>query len=541
MRGALFGALLAVLVVAGRPGATDDRRSALFTALASAVWQAVGDGQRIAAWPIDPDATGLPPDLAGELDAALAEALLRTAPPSGRLIDRSGLPATWEEAMTFQGAASETLLREAAVDALVIPSAHATADGVAVSATVVAVGGGNTGRLLGAVPMAILPESIESMTARPPSTAARIAGVALAEALRLGLDPAGRFPATLRISGERSPFGDWFLGQVAEHLTARLAERPLYVTRPLRQADGGGRPVGVRLEAEIWDHGDRVDVHLRAVADSVEARASARIDAAAVPAPFRPLTPDGGRLGTGYRMSDGAAAVGPDLRRDELGVAAEAVARALLIDEALDVASTTPTVARSRAEVADAWRRLADAVPHGEAWSGAATGPNAAARRLQARVARIGGADAPTLSATLDRPAYRIGEPLRVRATVERGRAFVAVYVWQADGGVVRIVPADGRSALTVEAGQRVDLPGRDDPAIAVAPMPEVSESLEAVIVVASAVPFDPDRMAPGPGRSSDASLQRAVSSGAFLERLAGLDRSRLRLAILPYRVRRGE
>ena len=41
--------------------------------------------------------------------------------------------------MSFQGATSEALLREAAVDALVIPAAHATADGIAVSATVVAV------------------------------------------------------------------------------------------------------------------------------------------------------------------------------------------------------------------------------------------------------------------------------------------------------------------------------------------------------------------------------------------------------------------
>jgi hypothetical protein len=30
------------------------------------------------------------------------------------------------------------------------------------------------------------------------------------------------------------------------------------------------------------------------------------------------------------------------------------------------------------------------------------------------------------------------------------------------------------------------------------------------------------------------------VSTGAFLDRLAGLDRARLRLAILPYRARAG-
>ncbi|EDP62295.1 hypothetical protein BAL199_19778 [alpha proteobacterium BAL199] len=356
-------ALLAVLLIAVRAAVAAEGWAGPFTTVASAVWQAVGEGRRIAARPLDPDTTGLPPELAAELDAALAAALLRTAPASGGLVDRSGLPASWEEAMSFQGATSEALLREAAVDALVVPAAHATADGIAVSATVVAVGGGDTGRLLGASPLVTLPGSIERLALRPPSVAARIAGVALADTLRLGLDPAGRFQTSLRLSGERSPFGDWFLGQVAEHLTARLAERPLYVTRPLRNADGTGRSVGLRLEAEIWDHGGRVDVHLRATAKAVEARASARLEVAAIPAHFRPLTPSGGRLGTGYRMSDGAAAVGPELRRDELGVAAEAIARALLIDEALDRTSAVPPVARTRDDVANAWSRLSDAVP----------------------------------------------------------------------------------------------------------------------------------------------------------------------------------
>ena len=75
---------------------------------------------------------------------------------------------------------------------------------------------------------------------------------------------------------------------------------------------------------------------------------------------------------------------------------------------------------------------------------------------------------------------------------------------------------------------------------IAVAAMPGVAESLEAVIVVASSVPFDPDRLAPAPGPTSDASRRKATTASAFLDRVAGLDRSRLRLAVLPYRVGRG-
>ncbi len=303
--------------------------------------------------------------------------------------------------------------------------------------------------------------------------------------------------------------------------------------------------LALRLEAEIWDHRSHVEVRLRAVADGAEARATARLDAAALPGYFLPLTPGGGRLGTGYRIADGASARGAELRRDELGPAAEAIARAVLVDEALDAPPTTPGVARTRADVAAAWKRLADAVPHDETWLGTATGPDAAARRLQARVARIGGPEAPELAAALERPALRTGEALRVRVSVARGRAFLATYAWQADGSVVRIAPlgsaSSGRgSAMVVEAGRRLDLPPAGDPVIAVAAMPGVAESLEAVIVLASSVPFDPDRLAPAPGPTADASRRKATTAGAFLDRVAGLDRSRLRLAVLPYRVGRG-
>jgi hypothetical protein len=527
--------LLAPAAVAAQDGWADRLRPT-----AEALWRQAGPVRRIAARPVQADVTGLPAAVAAAIDRALVEALLRAAPAAGRLVDRSGLPASWEEAESFRGTSSEALLRAAAVDALVIPSAHATADGIAVSATLVAVAGGDTGRLLAAVPAVVLPGAVDRLTARPPAVAAKAAGFGLADSLRQGLDPGARFRASVRLSGERSPFGDWFLDQVAEHLTARLAERPLYVSRPLRDADAGGRPVALRLEGEVWDHGRQVEVHLRVIAGAAEARATARLEATALPGHFLPLTPAGGRLGTGFRIADGAAAVGAELRRDELAVAAEAIARALLVDEALDRRDTTPPVARSRSAVAEAWRRLAEAVPYEETWSGAADDRNASARRLRARVARLGGPAAPELAATLERAVYRPGEPLRVRATVARGRAFLALYAWQADGTVVRVAPIREAVPVTAEAGRRIELPGPRDAEVAAAPMPGVSESLEALVVVASAVPFVPDRLAPAAAGSADSSRAAGVSTGAFLDRLAGLDRARLRLAILPYRARAG-
>lgn len=504
---------------------------------AAALWGAAGEGRRIAVRPVEAETTGLPGELAAAVDRALAEALLGTAPGAGRLVDRAALPASWEEAMTFRGASAEALLREAAVDALVIPSAHAGADGIAVAATLVAVGGGDTGRLLAAVPAVTLPGAVDRLTARPPAVAAKAAGVALADALRLGLDPGARFRASIRLGGERSRFGDWFLDQVAEHLGTRLAERPLYVTRTIRDADAAAQPLALRLEAEVWDNRRTIEVHVRALGGGGDARATARIEAAAMPAHFRPLTPKGGRLGTGFRMAEGAAA-GPGLRPDELRIAAEAMARAALVDEVLDRPGAAPATARSREAVAAAWQRLAAAITHEESWSEMPSAPEGSAWRLQARVARLGGRDAPRLSATLDRAVYRPGDPLRVRAAVAGGRSFLALYAWQADGSVVRVAPYDGAAPIIAEAGQGIELPGPHDAEVTAAPMPGAAESLEAMVVVASSVSFVPDALAPAAGGSVDASLAAAVSAGGFLDRLAALDRSRLRLAILPYRVR---
>ena len=60
-----------------------------------------------------------------------------------------------------------------------------------------------------------------------------------------------------------------------------------------------------------------------------------------------------------------------------------------------------------------------------------------------------------------------------------------------------------------------------------------------AVIVVASAVPFDAASLAPWLGATAPGSLSAAVQMSAFLDALARLDLARVTLKILPYRVRR--
>ncbi|MDF1794314.1 MAG: hypothetical protein P1U88_20545, partial [Thalassobaculaceae bacterium] len=120
---------------------------------------------------------------------------------------------------------------------------------------------------------------------------------------------------------------------------------------------------------------------------------------------------------------------------------------------------------------------------------------------------------------------------------VRDGRAFVAAYAWQADDTVVRISPRDG-TARRLEPEIRIDLPGPDEATVTSAPLPESDETVEAIIVVASALPFSADALAPAASATPQGSLSGAAEMSAFLDALTALDLARTSLAILPYRVR---
>lgn len=180
-------------------------------------------------------------------------------------------------------------------------------------------------------------------------------------------------------------------------------------------------------------------------------------------------------------------------------------------------------------------RSLARVLPHEEIWGAASAGDGTAT--LAARLARLGGADAPRLEAAVARMLYRPGEPLSARILLRGGRAYVAAYAWQADDTVVRIAPTDA-AARAMEPDRRVDLPGPGDAQVTVAPLAGSDESVEAILVVASAVPFSAETLAPAVAGSADASLDRRGADERVSRRLAGLDLARVSLAVLPYRIR---
>ena len=122
----------------------------------------------------------------------------------------------------------------------------------------------------------------------------------------------------------------------------------------------------------------------------------------------------------------------------------------------------------------------------------------------------------------------------------ERRRAYVSVFAWQADDGVVRLYPGRRAETFPVDAGGMLELPGLGEPACGVAPLPGEAASHEALIVLAGAAPYDPDRLAPPALGSAEASLRAAASADAFFDALAALDLAAFDLAVVPYRVASG-
>lgn len=511
-----------------------------FATHAAAVWAAVPDTSRLAVRPVRPDESGLAEDIAKSLDAALLRALDRARPAAATILPRGALQPVFEEAEAFGGRDPADLLTDVSATALAIPRAVPTAFGLRVELSVLSVEGRGLGGLLTTMPSLHIAFSPELAGLRPPSIAAQQAGTALAESLRASLDPAGAFNVTIIKPAAQGEFAEWFAAQLGEHLAARLGETPLYVSRPLRDLDTSDARLKVRLAADVWDLGDRVDVTVVARAGSVQAQTVARIPKRTVPAGFLPLTRSGGRVGAGMLRATGAAQAGAGLRTDELPFAAQAVARARIIDAALGGQHSVTATARTRADLVAALRRLEAAIPHEEILRTAGSAERRTSS-ISARIERVGEAGAPQISASLDRAAYVEGLPIRLRLQMARSSGFLGLFALQADGSVVRVLPSLGGDAVRLEGGREIMLPRPQDGEISSAPMPEVADNLEALVLLVSAFPFDPRKLAPMLGTRAEDSVRAGISLGAFLDRLAQLDLARSVLRVLPYQVRRDD
>jgi hypothetical protein len=538
MRGFLTGLLTLLLSFpAAAQFDTSDIRSAL-EARASELWKTVPDDSRLAVRPIQPHESGLSGDIASRLDAALLRALDRTRPTAATLLARNALQSIFEEAEAFGGRDPARMLSDLSATVLALPRAIPTGTGLDLEISLVSVGGSGFGGTLATLLPLSVQFSAELAELRPPSIAARQAGMALAEALRAAHDPAQAFKAQILGAGAQGDFAEWFAAQLGEHLAERLGEPPLYRSRSLRSLGNAASNLKVRLNIDVWDLGNRVDISITARSGSKQAKTVARIPKRDIPAGFLPLTRDGGRVARGMQRARGAAQSGAGLRADELPFVAQSIARARLIDAALGGQRSVSDTARTREDFAAALRRLEAAVPYEEILR---VGGSVERRTssLSARIERVGGSQAPQVTASVDRATYSVGVPIRVRVRMESSSGFVGLFAIQADGSVARVVPALGADAVALDGGREIMLPRPQDGEIASAPMPDVSDNLEALVLLVSAIPFDPRKLAPALGETSEESLQTAVTLSAFLDQMAGLDLARATLRVLPYRISR--
>lgn len=530
--------LLAVLILAPMPAVGEDWAQAL-TGPASRLWTALPEGGRLALRPLDSDDSGLPESLLIEVERALAAALLDSAPPGGAVLARRDLEAIWEEVASFDHGPPSGALSAAAVDALVTPVVSEQPDGISVSAAALGLRDGALGKVLAVMPPVRLAGALGQAGTVRAETGARRLGVTLAEGLRVVIDPGAAFAVRIKRRGPRGPAADWFAGLVEAHLIRRLAARPLYVARPFSRFDHSPERRAVSLELDLWDQGGRLDVQARAVMGEAEARGMARISLASVPRGFLPLTRDGGRVGAGLYRATGSFAPVQTTDPREVRFAARVLARAALIEEGLGRDGGRRQGARLR-DIEVAMRSIARAVPYEEIWRDRSAEGGGSVQGLAARLSPVGGSDAPRLDAAVERALYRPGDLLSARVLLHDGRAFLAAYAWQADDTVVRIAPRDA-AARSLDAEIRADLPGPGDDRMTAAPLPGSRESVEAIVVVASAVPFSAAALAPLAGTTAQGSLAAATQMSAFLDRLAALDLKRVSLAVLPYRTRAGD
>jgi len=505
---------------------------------AAVIWASLPTDARLAVRPLGADDSGVPEPIEAALESALLAALDRTRPPGAVLLPRRDIASVFEEAESFQGRDPIRLLSEMAASALLLARPAPTRSGLRLDLSVIAIEGAKAGGLLAAVEPLSLSFEMERAVASSPSVAARRAGQALAESLRTLLGATEAHRAQISLAGARTPFGDWFLGQVGEHLTARLAAAPLYVTRPLRAL--GQEPGGVRvaLSADLFDLRGLVDVAITARAGpQAVATATTRLDKAALPGGFLPLTRDGGRVGAGRFRGRATAVESRRLSPDELSVAAAALARARAIDAALGGGRDRPDRISDRAAIAEAWRALEHGIPHEETLRPGAR--RSGSWTVAARVERVGGAAAPRLAVDLDRAVYRPGVPIRVLVR-PRTPLFAAAFALQADGRVVRIAPLRAGEVPHLSADRQYELPGPGDIPVMATPLSGSVESVEAILLLASAVPFRGDDLAPGPPLLAAAGPASAagIALGGFLDRLARLDLARATIRVLPYRVR---
>ena len=319
----------------------------------------------------------------------------------------------------------------------------------------------------------------------------------------------------MRTGGETSPFIDYLSGLVIGTLEDLRAVSGAEQT-------GAGELI---LKTEVRDDGDRaLVVFLVQDADGQEiARRSAVLDTKLIAENHKPLTPSAAAIEQTVYSATGQARIGPALNGRQALAAARMMARGDVVQQALGTRRTFRDPAQTLGPAHWAMGVLGPGLPFEEVWSREETDdPNLVRVHLQARVRRFDQTLAEGVQVRLSPENVRPGAPIGVVLSGQRD-GFAGVFLWQADGTVLRAFPSRDQPNLKMKAGQTLFLPKEDDAPVAARSPDGAAQDLGAMVVVVSTAPVDFREFA---GDDTDS---------RFLDGLAEQDAATVSVHVLPY------
>ena len=508
-------------------------------ALAERLLARIPRGAKVAVQPLDQRYAGLEPAVADPLYERILLALSNAAEDGVTLVARERLRAIYNSLEEHYQGDIGSLLRNAQADIEIICKPTFNATGIILSCSAV--------QLVDGVTVAIAAEhfpinrraahfdvAIDAIADRlaqgaPPGT------VALVPLLDTGVET-----ALARRIGER--LDDKIATAMTKRLRSRAAEGAANAALGSGEAPDSAVP-HYRLRGQLRrldDERFRVDARLLQGERKLIA-AGTDVAIASVPADLAASLARGDTPELTKRYEAEAEAVVSD-RLDVASArrAARNLARARVIAQALGLATPAVDEVRSEADAVVAMGEyLGRGLPVEEQLHDFAVDEGSRIRvRLTAKVAPVGVASRPKVTAKLQKTVFKAMEPISIELRSE-ARVYLGVFSWGADNKVVRLYPSAALGELTMEAGEVLMLPPQGEGPIRAEPLPTKGnlEDHEALIVVAATKNMDFGRLAGPVGATLTETMERALEGAKFLSALARSEPSRLSVAVLSYQV----
>jgi len=503
--------------------------SIIFGKLAEDLLSTLKPFTSVAVQPFRPEETDLPIEMTVQLNEDLIEKLIEKGKGRLQIKTRSDLLSVWREVEQFQMGNEK------------INQLLSGLEGVRIRYKAYDLRPGHRGQVIAFSKERCLRQqlSINNFLPLPIAVSRTARQLLLRSPVFKNIKPGGAY---FQQTGERSVFGDYFTSLLLQELQKRVVEIKKEDSQPITGDKVTPKPSKkFQIRVTVWDHVNFVVITSNILNKFGEeiARQNIRINTSSIPSHFLPLTPKGGKVATGIYTATGHAQIGKHLSKATAFRAAVALARARVVGQALNLYVPGLDLAHDTGDAVEALNILSQGIPYEEQWINKSVGPKGRVTvSVQAKVKQMGGAGAPKIEVALESQIVKSGAPIILRLKTDR-KVYLGVFGWQADATVIRLYPNKKGHRLEISPGREFSLPPEYNQVWFSKPLPGSTADHESIVVVASAVQFDPTRFAPVAGGTIDESMERAVEAGAFLNALARENLSAMSIVFLPYQVLR--